>query len=494
MLFCGLDVGTSGIKAVVFDEKGNVAAEAERMYVLELKSDGTRTLSASDIWNKARAVLAEVAAKTEGEISSIAVSSFGEAFVCVDGEDNELSEVMIYTDRRGEKEYFEAMQKSSDLEIAQICGLPPSTTYSISKILHIKHNLPDIYEKTKRLLLIEDYINYRLTGEAVGDHSVACRTMLFDVHKRQWSGILLDKFGIDGEKLSTMVHTGDVIGKISEKMADKIGLPYGVQVVAGGHDQTMAALGAGAGAHGTVDSMGTSECLTPIFRGALSPEATLQSSLCSEGMWADDVFCSLAYNATSGLLVKWFFDTFNSESEKPQYPLFEKNMPKEPTKLFVQPYMMGSGTPYNDHRARFALIGGDAGTTRYEIYRAVLEGLALDMRLNREKLVGEGVKIDRIICVGGGAQSAPWLKIKADAMQAEVATLTCKQAGALGCAVAGAYALGCYAGMEEAGKNMARLHETIAPETEYKNFYDEKYGLYQELHNSLKKYCEFATK
>jgi xylulokinase len=493
MRFCGLDVGTSGIKAVIFDEKGVQYSTSFRAYDLALKSDGTRTLDAADIWEKAKAVLGEAGRQADYGIDALAVSSFGEAFVCIDEADREISEVMIYTDRRGEKEYFEAMERSSDLEIAKICGLPPSTTYSISKMLHIQHNLPAVYEKTRKMLLIEDYINYKLTGQAIGDYSVASRTMLFDVHARAWSEILLKKFGIEREKLSDVMATGTMIGTVLRSVAQEIGLPKGVQVIAGGHDQPMAAVGAGIRQKSTVCSMGTSECMTPVFDGALAPEVTLASSMSSEPMWEKNKFCSLAYNATSGLCIKWFFDTFASEFEKTPYALFEQNMPQAPTRLFVQPYLMGTGTPYNDHRARFAIVGSDAGTTKYDLYKAIMEGLELDMRLNFELLRQHGIVIESVVAVGGGAASRPWMQIKADVMQTPVSILKCKEAGALGCAVTCGYALGCYASMEEAGLAMSHVEETIEPKRENRAFYDEKYGLYQQLHGDLQKYCAFAT-
>ena len=494
MKFCGLDVGTSGPKAVIFDENGVQCTTSFRPYDLALKSDGTRTLDASDIWEKAKIVLGEASRQAEGKIDALAVSSFGEAFVCIDEADREISEVMIYTDRRGEREYFEAMKQSSNLEIAQICGLPPSTTYSISKMLHIKYNLPDIYEKTKKMLLIEDYINYKLTGSAIGDYSVACRTMLFDVHQREWSALLLQKFGIDRAKLSDTVATGTVIGSVLRSVAQETGLPQHTKVVAGGHDQPMAALGAGIRKNSTVCSMGTSECMTPVFDGALPAEITLKSSMSSEPMWEKNKFCSLAYNATSGLAIKWFFDTYASEFEKPPYSLFEQHMPSDPTRLFIQPYLMGTGTPYNDHRARFALIGSDAGTTKYDIYKSIMEGLELDQRLNFELLREQGVSIESIVSVGGGAGSKPWMQIKADIMQVPVSTLQCKEAGALGCVVACGYALGCYSSMEEAGQIMSHIESTVEPNRQNRALYDEKFDLYQHLHSDLQKYCEFSTK
>ncbi|MEG0836114.1 MAG: FGGY-family carbohydrate kinase, partial [Christensenellaceae bacterium] len=493
MLFCGIDVGTSGVKAVIFDEKGEMAATAFLAYVLDLKSDGTRELNACDIWEKTKQVVGMAVAQSKGDICAIAVSSFGEAFVMLDKDDHELNDVMIYTDRRGEKEYFEAMQKSSDLEIARICGLPPSTTYSISKILYLKHNFLQLYEKADKILLIEDYINYKLCGYAVTDGSVACRTMLFDVHKREWSEILMNKFGIDKNKFSKPMMTGEKVGPILPNIAKELGLLQDVQIVVGGHDQPMSAMGAGVRKNTTVCSMGTSECMTPVFDRAIDPNITLKTSLSSEPAWEKGKFSTLAYNPTSGLLIKWFFDVFAADFKETPYALFEKNMPQNPTKIFVQPYLMGSGPPYMDFRARFGLVGADIGTSRYELYKAVLEGLALDQRLSYEILRDQGVQIDTIICVGGGSKSLPWLQAKADVMQVCVSTLKCKEAGALGCAIACAVAMGAYESFEQAGEQMSAIASTIEPNVQNKKFYDEKFSVYKNLHSDLKTVCDFVS-
>lgn len=496
MHFCGLDVGTSGVKAVVFDEMGAIVASSYYEYVLNLKSDGTRELDANDIWQKTKAVLRDVGQKCP-DIYALAVSSFGEAFVAVDADGKEISRVMVFTDNRGEEEFLREMQKSSDEEIAKICGLPPSIMYSISKLLYIKYNLSDVYQNAKKFLLIEDYIYFKLCGEAYTDYSLACRTMLFDVHKKIWSPELMDKFGLDREKFSKPVQSGTVIGEIRTQTAAELGLKSGLKLVMGGHDQPVNAMGAGLRPGATVCSMGTSECITPVMDAPFPYDVTLKSSFSSQPFLVENKYCTLAFNMTSGLAVKWFFDTFAAAEHvdgKPPYALFEKNAPANPTRIFVQPYLMGCGTPYMDHRARFALLGTDAGTTRYDIYKAVLEGLCLDQRLNLELIRNQGVAIDHIICVGGGSRSRLWLQIKADSMQVRVSTLKCSEAGALGCAILCAVALGIYPDARTAGEAMSAIQETIEPRRESAGFYDEKFALYKQLYADTNKYSIFASK
>ncbi len=490
MYFCGLDVGTSGVKAVIFDTKGNIIRTAYREYNLELKSDGTREIRAQEIWHNTKEVLKEAICEFT-QVKTIAVSTFGEAFIPIDKDGNELSEVMIYTDRRGESEYFDAMKKTSDEEIAQICGLPPSPTFSVSKLLYIKHNLPKIYDDTKHFLLIGDYITYKLGGYCTTPTSLACRTMLFDVNKKQWSNHLLNKFEIDIEKLSTTTDTGTKLGKIRSSIATELNINKEIEIIAGGHDQPMSAIGIGFAPKTTVCSMGTSECMTPVFEGTLNPEITLKSSLSSELIFGNK-YCTLAYNATSGLLIKWFFDNYAHEYEKPPYKLFEENLKQTPSTIMVQPYLMGSGTPYMDHKALFALIGADIGTNRYDVYKGVIEGLCLDQRLNYEVIKSQKIDIESLVCVGGASKNKAWLQAKADIMQVSVHTLKCSEAGALGCAIMGAVALGEYKDIEQAGENMCERVDTIEPNKANKAFYDEKFQLYKTLHKDAEKYCNFA--
>ena len=492
MLFCGLDVGTSGVKAVVFDEKGEIKANCFSAYELILKSDGTRDLMSEQIWEKTKEVLRGAGAECGGEISSVAVSSFGEAFVPIDKDGKALCEVILLTDRRGEKEFYEAKQKTSDEQIAELIGVPPSTMYSLPKMLYIKNQRPEVYVKAEKFLLIEDFIYYKLCGETYTDYSLAGRTMLFDINTMSWSREMMDIFGIDERKMSKPICSGTVIGNISPAVASELALSDSVKLVMGGHDQPIHAFGAGDVKGQMVCSMGTSECVTPVFDKRLSAELTLKRGLPTEPFVTEGKFCTLAYNVTSGLLVKWFFDTFEKGEQK--YAEYEANAPKGVSRLFVQPYLMGSGTPYHDPKDRYAVIGADIGTSTYEIYKASIEGLCLDQRMNIEYLKEEGMVYDTLICAGGGSKSELWLQTKANVLQMDVKTLKGKEMGALGCAILCAVAMGAYGSAAEAGKEMCHPDKTYTPDTSLKLAYDEKLGLYLELKHDIEKYSEYASR
>lgn len=497
MHFCGLDIGTSGVKAVVFDERGSQKASAHFEYAVSFEADGTRVLSAAELWNKTKLALGKVAQEMGGKIDALSVDTFGEAFVMLDENDNVLHDIMIYTDRRGEDAYYKAMEQSSDEEIAKICGLPASPTYSISKVLYLKQQRSELYAKAKRILLIEDYMNYMLCGRAVVDYSAAARTMFFDVNELQWSNTLVEKFGIDIPLFSEPVKTGTVAGELLGSVAKELGICAGMKIVVGGHDQTICAIGSGLREGATVCGMGTSECITPIFDGMLDAGFIEKNGFPCEPVWEEGKYCTMAYNPSCGLMVQWFFQNFAAAEMaaegKAPYALFEKNFPQEPTRLMVQPYLVGSGTPSLDVNARMGITGIGLGTTRFHIYRAVLEGMCLDQKLNMEMLAAQDIAIKRLVCVGGGANSMPWLQVKADVLQTPISTLKVNEAGALGCAIVCAYAMGVYGSIQQAAAEMSQIDKNIEPNVKNKQFYAEKFALYRNLRYHIMEESAYAS-
>jgi xylulokinase len=489
MRFCGLDVGTTGVKALVFDEKGNLLSSAYRAYDIQVAEDGTRLLKTDDLWRKTKETFAQAASVVLPDC--VCADSFGEAFIALDSGGNIICDPMLFTDRWGEKEYYEAEKKTSAAEIAEICGLPLSPSYSLSKILYLRDKRPDVYQNISRILLIQDFISYMFCGETGADYSTACRTMFFDVRRCEWSLPLIEKFGLNAKHYSTPVPMGTVLGKVRRSLMEELGLKGDIHVIVGGHDQPVNAIGAGLRKGYAVDSMGTSECITPLTSDILPGDFIAGRGIPSEPLWERGKFCCLAYNTTAGLLVQWFAGLAAGEQESPLSYL-DQHVPPEPTRVMVQPYLMGSGTPYMDSGARFALTGADYGTSKFTIYRAILEGLVLDQRLNLSVLAEEQVLVKHIIAVGGGSKSKPWLKIKADILGIPVSTLKVNEAGALGAAILCAAAMGVYGSIKEAAAAMSQIDKTIEPDMTHQDFYTEKFALYRKLRDHVKEESAFA--
>ncbi|MDR1128477.1 MAG: hypothetical protein LBL20_04120 [Treponema sp.] len=492
MRFCGLDVGTTGVKALVVDEKGVPVSSAYRAYAITVKPDGTRLLSALELWNKTKEVFGEAVSRSGGGVDALCAASFGEAFAALDRRGKIICDPMLFTDHWGEKEYREAEKKVGAAEIARICGLPLSPSYSLSKVLYLREERPDIYARIHRVLLIEDFVHYMFSGETGADYSAASRTMFFDVRSCAWSAELMAKFGLESRHYSPPLPMGTVLGKVRGGLLEELGLSGDIKVIAGGHDQPVNAIGAGLREGCAVNSMGTAECVTPVTGRVMPAEFISRRGIPSEPLWEKGKFCSLAYNATAGLLVQWYGNLTAGNLKNPLAWL-DRKVPAEPTKIMVQPYLMGSGTPYMDSAARLAMTGIDYGTGKFDLYRAILEGLVLDQKLNLDILEAQGVPVKRLVAVGGGARSRSWLRIKADILEIPVSTLRVKEAGALGAAVLCAAALGVYGGIEEGGRAMSRIEATIEPDLTHRAFYRDKFALYRALHDHVKEESAFAA-
>ena len=264
MKIVGLDIGTTGCKCTVFDEQGIYLDKAYRDYPVK-RAVGGHEVDVSVIMEGVYACIHEMAKKYP-DIAGIGVTSFGETFVCVDEAGEPLHPAMLYTDPRGKEECRELVEKLGEREIANITGLRPHEMYSISKIMWIKKNQPEVYSSACKIFLMEDYVVYHLTGNAQIDYSLATRTMAFDIRNLCWSREIFEAAGIDMGLMAKPVSTGTVAGTISLAAVQKTGLCGDTKVVSVSHDQVSAAVGAGAfDGSVAVDGAGTVECLTPVY-------------------------------------------------------------------------------------------------------------------------------------------------------------------------------------------------------------------------------------
>ena len=263
MLIGGLDIGTTGCKLSVYDEKGRFVCNSYREYSIERKN-GIHEFHANTIFSAVCHLIGEVTKQCE--LSAIGVTSFGESFVALDENDNVLLPSMLYTDPRGDEECEELCRRLGEEHLTRITGVKPHSMYSFPKIMWIKKNLPDVYVKIRRILLMEDYIVYMLCGNAVIDYSLAARTMALDICNKCWSKEVFDAAGIDISMMSALVPAGYVAGELKQELAEQFGIAYPIRIVNGSHDQVAATIGAGIFESGeAMDGTGTVECVVPVF-------------------------------------------------------------------------------------------------------------------------------------------------------------------------------------------------------------------------------------
>jgi xylulokinase len=481
-VYIGLDAGTSGVKAVLFAPGGTALCRSARNYPIA----GTGTdleLSPEAVFNAVMETLGEIAAAGR-EVKAIGISSLGEACVFLDREGRVLRNTILPGDKRG-AEFLDGLSGSRADRIAGITGLPLNATYTAFKLLWVQKHEPELYEKIAAVMLYGDYIAWRLTGERGISYSLASRTMLFDNKTRAFSGEMLDSLGISGDLFSPPVQADTPLGTLRPEIARAAKLPPQVKVFAGGHDQPCAAAGAGCFLPGQgVDSMGSSECISPALGNrTFDPGFIKKTNFPAEPFLVDGSYNTMAYTHTAGRLLEWYVQGILNEND---YAGLDRRCKKEPTGLLVLPHLAGAGTPTMDHLSTGAIVGLNLHTDRVAIYQALMENITYEMKLNLDLLAENGIALRELAAVGGGAKSPVWLRYKADIFGLPVYTLECAEASSLGAAMAAATGDGAFASLEEAAKGMVKKQRVYEPDGSLSPLFEEQYRRYQGLYAGIK--------
>jgi xylulokinase len=491
--YMGIDIGTSGCKAVIFDETGRQTARAYREYDIISKNPGRAELDTDEVMEKCFQVIRESASNLDkGSVIGLGISSQGEAFTLIDKEGKALCPALVSSDIRA-NEYIAPWTKAfGEKKLYHITGHTPHPMFSLFKLLWIKENAPEIWEKAGRILCFEDLLQYRLgiDNPAMG-WPLAGRTMLFDVVNHVWHNEILEKTGIRKEQLSIPLQSGSVAGTVNPGIARELHLAENTFVVTGGHDQPCSALGAGAIEPGiAVYASGTVECITPAFDKPVFTDALRNNNLCTYDHTAPGMYATVAFSLTGGNILKWFRDEFGSaeveqakKTKADPYDLLLRQMPEGPSRLLVLPYFTPSGTPYFDVSVKGAILGLDLSATRGEILKALLEGVAFEIKLNLDILRQSGYEVRELRAIGGGARSLLHVQLKSDVIGMPITVLDVTEAGCLGVAM-----LARAAHTKQHVSEITRVW--IKPVSQVKprfgDIYNKKFGLYKNLYPTLK--------
>lgn len=489
MNYLSLDVGTTCCKCQLFSENGEILEYLSREYDFK-EMDGAFYVDVEAVWQNVKDMVSQIAKKHE--IHSLAVSSLGEAFVLLDKEDEILFYPMLYTDPRGEKEAEEIKKKIGEERAFQITGVLPHSMYSLSKLLWIRKNYPEIFEKADKVLLVCDYIGYMLTGERVIDYALASRTGAFDVEKLCFSTEILEAFSISNHLFSTPRRAGQIVAPIKAELIAELGVKGNPVLVLGSHDQVCSALGAGALQSGdAVDGMGTVECITVLFDKKSDNFMMGQQGYPCVPYAVDGLYCTYILNYSCGSTVNWLrkgvFHGYKGE-EKDFFAYIEKEMKDEPSGILTLPYFGGCATPYQDLDIKGAMLGLTTQTADWQLYRSVMEGTAMEMRLNADIVQEYGIDLKGIVATGGGANSEKWLQIKADIQNLAIKTLRSSEGGLCGCALLQAVAMSSAKSLEEAKEIFVQYGKEFYPRTEKQSAYEKQYTKYKKIYKRIKEF------
>ncbi len=495
MSLLGIDVGTTGTKAVAFNHQGEPIASAYREYALHSPKPGYMEIDPHEARDAIEYVIGAVAVETKADpITALAVSAQGEAAVPVSSDGRFLAGVQVSMDERTRDYPAWWRERMDPADVYRITGHAIYSIYTVPRIQWIRDNQPDVYRDTWKFLCFPEFVLWLLGCEPVTDYSEAARTMGFDVREKHWSEEIFNVADIDIGKLPRAEQAGTVVGTVSDAAADRLGLPRGVKCVTGGHDQPCNALGAGIIAGGSaVYGTGTVDCITPAFdRFVESPEFVRNNLACYPHVVAD-TYCSVAYNSTGGNLLKWYRDTFaDTEREIAKrdgvdpYEVILRGLPDGPSPVMALPHFTVTGTPWFDTNSRGALLGLKLSTTRAEVVKALIEGTTFEMKLNMRVLREAGFPLEFVRSTGGGAKSRLWNQLKADMLGVPVATLQTSEGGSLGTAILAGVATGVYGSVDEAVKLLIREAERFEPRPEMVERYDERFAIYRDVYPTLR--------
>lgn len=495
MSLIGIDVGTTGCKAAIIDYEGNVKRQAYREYNIESNSLGWQEINPHTVWNKVKEVLSECMNGYKGEnVKAISVTSFGEAAVSIGKDGNVLCNSMLYIDPRGTDEANDLLHKLGNEKVLRISGAGIHPMYTISKIMWMKKHMPDVYVKTDKNLLFSSFILYKLGAKPHIDFSLAARTMAFDIKEKKWSEDIFNAAEIEIGKFAEPVQAGTIVGEISKEVAHELNLQSGIILVAGGHDQPCAALGAGAiKDKSAVDSVGTVECITPSFDRPVTSKNLSNNNFACVPHAIKDMYVTYAFNFSCGSILKWFRDQFGFEEKleaertgKNVYDIMIDKSMDGPSDLFLLPHFAGAGTPYMDTYSRGAIAGLSINSTRSNIIKSILEGINFEMLVNSECLEGAGIDIEELRVVGGLAKSENFLQLKSNIMGKKVVSLNISEAGILGVAILAGTACGIYTSVEAAVAELAKPKKEFYPDFKIHNIYMEKYAKYRKMYYVMK--------
>lgn len=491
MKIAGLDIGTTGCKISVFDENGKYLDRAYQDYPLK-RNHSEHEIDAQVVWEKVIEVIREVAEKYP-DIAGIGVTSFGETFVLTDNDGKPLHHAMLYTDPRGKEECEELSEKIGDMWMASITGVKPHEMYSIPKLMWIKRHKPDLYRQAEHAFLMEDYVVYRLTGNAQIDYSLATRTMAFDITALKWSDKVLQAAGIPAELLSKPVPSGQSAGKILPKISELTGLSEETIIVSVGHDQLAAAVGAGVfDSTEAAEGAGTVECIIPIYDELPDLKAMYEGGYAVVPYVIPGKYIAYAFSYTGGALIQWCSDVL-AQKEKEQAKkdgisvneLLECNY-TNPTGMLVLPHFAGAATPYMDIGSKGAIIGLTMSSTVSDIYKACMEGVVYEMQINMEQLKKSGIHFERMQATGGGARSQVWMQMKADVLNIPITALDTVDAGTVGSAMLTGVAVGCFENLEKAKSLMVEKRRVYEPNLDMHKRYMEIYERYKCVYNAVR--------
>ena len=484
MLYIGIDLGTSAVKLLLMDEKGDIKNIVSREYPLEFPHPGWSQQNPEDWLAAVEEGVPELLQGFDAsQVAGIGAGGQMHGLVVLDREDKVLRPAILWNDGRTAKEVDYLNSVVGKDKLSQYTANIAFAGFTAPKLLWMRENEPELFARIDKIMLPKDYLNYKLTGVHCTDVSDASGMLLFDVEHKCWSREMLSLCGVKESQMARIFESSQKVGTVLPEMAAKLGIPETTVVAAGAGDNAAAAVGTGTVGEGECNiSLGTSGTIfISSEKFGVDEHNALHSFAHADGNY-HLMGCMLSAASCNKWLMEDIFQTEDYAAE--QAPITEDKLGKN--HVFFLPYLMGERSPINDTNARGTFTGMTMDTTRADLTQAVLEGVAFGIRDSLEVARAQGIDIRRSKICGGGAKSPLWKKILANVLNVKLDIVESEQGPGMGGAMLAMVADGAYPSVKAVCEELVHVVDTVEPERSLVALYEVRYQQYRKLYPALK--------
>lgn len=484
MYYIGIDLGTSSLKLLLVDDKGNVVNEVSKEYPLIFPQNGWSEQDPKEWWDAVLDGVPELVKDIDAtKVAGIGSGGQMHGLVALDKDDNVLRNAILWNDGRTQKEVDYLNNEIGKDTLSKYTANIAFAGFTAPKILWMRNNELVKFNRIAKIMLPKDYINYKLTGVHCCDYSDASGMLLLDVKNKCWSKEMLDICGINESQMPKLFESYETVGTLLPEIANKLGLPKNVKVCAGAGDNAAAAVGTGVvGDGGCNISLGTSGTIfISSDKFGVDPNNALHAFAHADGNY-HLMGCMLSAASCN----KWFCEDIlgNGDFAGLQKDITDDKLGEN--RVFFLPYLMGERSPINDVDARGTFIGMSLDTKRSDMVQAVLEGVSFAIRDSFEVAKSIGVPITRSMLCGGGSKSPLWQKMLSNILGIPLDLPVTEQGPGYGGAILAMVACGKYASVIDAAKDLIKVKKTIEPDAELVAKYEKKYQQFKEIYPTNK--------
>jgi len=489
-----VDLGTTAVKVALIDERGRTQATSTQEYALQTPAPLVVEQDPEVYWQaftRGLSAVLNASGARPADIVALGVSAQGETLLAVDGAGRPLRPAIVWMDNRAQAEADELAAALSNERVHAVTGqVSMLPMWPAAKILWLRRHEPEVFRRTAKFLLIEDYFLHRLAGAYVAEGSLLCSTTYWDLRTKRYWPDMLAALGIGEERLPEVVEPGQVIGPLRSEAAAELGLDPRTLVATGALDQACGAIGVGNFRPGIFSECTGSNVtvVTVVDRPTIDPHRELPCFY----FGLPDTYMMHAFSMTGGMVLRWFRDGFGREELAAGGDAYERlvraaaAVPAGAEGLVLLPHFQGAGPPESNPRARGVLYGLALHHSKAHVTRAILESIAMIVHRMIDAVRAMGIEVSEIRCLGGGAKSGVWNQIKADVNRLPVLTMkNTEDAACLGAAILAGVGAGVWPSVAEAVALSVECEKRYEPDPAAATVYAEAYRTYRELYDAL---------